>query len=113
MTSAVHSVLTAPSPHELDDYRRDGAYLGAYLGADHGRNERRTWIVCGVCAVMLVVQLVGGSLFHSMALTASGLHMAAHVAVLLTAAGAYWLARRWAGDARFAFGTGKIGYLAG
>jgi cation diffusion facilitator family transporter len=39
--------------------------------------------------------------------------MAAHVAVLLTAAGAYWLARRLAGDPRFAFGAGKVGYLAG
>jgi cation diffusion facilitator family transporter len=48
-----------------------------------------------------------------MALTASGLHMAAHVAALGTAAAAYALARRWAADPRFAFGTGKLGYLAG
>jgi cation diffusion facilitator family transporter len=98
-----------PEPRELDGFRTDRVYLGA----DHRRNERRTWIVAGVCMVTLVAQLTGGSLYHSMALTASGLHMTAHVAVLLTAAGAYWLARRWAGDARFAFGTGKLGYLAG
>ncbi len=48
-----------------------------------------------------------------MALTASGLHMAAHVAALLVAAGAYGLARRHAASSRFAFGTGKFGYLAG
>ena len=94
---------------ELDGFRNDRAYLGA----DHARNEKRTWIVAGICAVTLVAQLAGGRLFHSMALTASGLHMAAHVAVLLTAAGAYWLARRLAGDARLAFGPGKLGYLAG
>lgn len=93
----------------LDSFRSDRTYLGA----DHSRNERRTWIVAAVCAVSLVAQLAGGRLFHSMALTASGLHMAAHVAVLVTAAGAYWLARRLAGDARFAFGAGKVGYLAG
>ena len=52
-------------------------------------------------------------LFHSMALTASGLHMAAHVAALLVASGAYALARRHAANPRFAFGTGKLGYLAG
>jgi len=97
------------APRELDDFRKDQTYLGA----DHGRNERRTWIVAGICAVTLATQLVGGRLFHSMALTASGLHMAAHVAVLATAAGAYWLARRLAGDRRFAFGAGKVGYLAG
>jgi len=106
------SAAAAPEGPErggLDEFRNDRTYLGA----DHARNERRTWIVAGVCVVMLAAQLAGGSVFHSMALTASGLHMAAHVAVLGTAAGAYGVARRWAGDPRFAFGTGKIGYLAG
>jgi cation diffusion facilitator family transporter len=98
----------APQP-ELDGFRSNRTYLGA----DHRRNERRTWIVVAICAVTCAAQLTGGTLFHSMALSASGLHMAAHVAVLLTAAGAYWLARRLAGDARFAFGAGKVGYLAG
>ena len=111
-----HAVRPAVKPasgrepqRELDGFRTDRLYLGA----DHARNERRTWIVTGICAVTLVAQLAGGALFRSMALTASGLHMAAHVAVLLTAAGAYWLARRLAGDPRFAFGAGKVGYLAG
>jgi cation diffusion facilitator family transporter len=99
----------------LDSYRADPSYLGggAYLGADHARNERRTWIVAGICAVTLAAQLAGGLLFRSMALTAAGLHMGAHVAALLVASGAYALARRRAGDARFAFGTGKLGDLAG
>jgi cation diffusion facilitator family transporter len=93
----------------LDAFRDDRTYLGA----DHARNERRTWIVAGICAATLVVQISGGLLFHSMALTASGLHMGAHVAAMGVAAGAYGLARRWARDRRFAFGTGKLGYLAG
>jgi cation diffusion facilitator family transporter len=93
----------------LDAFQADRAYLGA----DHRRNERRTWIVTGICAVTLAAQVAGGVLFRSMALTASGLHMAAHVAALLAAAGAYGLARRHATSPRFAFGTGKIGYLAG
>ena len=98
----------APTP-SLDSYRADRAYLGA----DHARNERRTWIVAGICAVTLAAQLAGGLVFRSMALTAAGLHMGAHVAALLVASGAYALARRRAGDARFAFGTGKLGDLAG
>ena len=114
MLRAVRSEPDPPAresatPRELDGFRTDKLYLGA----DHGRNERRTWIVTGICAITLVAQLAGGAMFHSMALTASGLHMAAHVAVLLTAALAYWLARRLAGDPRFAFGAGKVGYLAG
>jgi cation diffusion facilitator family transporter len=93
----------------LDAFRQDRTYLGA----DHARNERRTWIVTAICAATLVAQIAGGLVFHSMALTASGLHMAAHVAALGTAAAAYALARRWANDRRFAFGAGKLGYLAG
>lgn len=93
----------------LDAFQGDRAYLGA----DHRRNERRTWIVTAICAVTLAAQLAGGLLFRSMALTAAGLHMAAHVAALLVAAGAYAWARRHAQSPRFAFGAGKIGYLAG
>jgi cation diffusion facilitator family transporter len=105
--------MTAADPPKaragLDAFREDRTYLGA----DHRRNERRTWIVTAICAVTLAAQLAGGLVFRSIALTASGLHMAAHVAALLVAAGAYALARRHAEDPRFAFGTGKLGYLAG
>jgi cation diffusion facilitator family transporter len=94
---------------ELDGFQADRAYLGA----DHHRNERRTRIVMGICIATLVAQVAGGVVFRSMALTASGLHMAAHVAALLVASGAYALARRHATSPSFAFGTGKIGYLAG
>ncbi|HEX4713083.1 cation diffusion facilitator family transporter [Phenylobacterium sp.] len=94
---------------DLDNYRTERSFLGA----DHQRNERRTWIVAAICAVTLAAQVTGGLVFHSMALTASGLHMGAHVAALLTAAGAYALARRYAVSRRFAFGTGKFGDLAG
>lgn len=99
----------APPSEQFDAFRRDRTYLGA----DHARNERRTWIVAAICAASLVAQLAGGVAFKSVALTASGLHMSAHVAALLTAAGAYAVARRRAGDPRFTFGVGKIGYLAG
>jgi cation diffusion facilitator family transporter len=112
MPDAATALPSAPNAAEaakLDGFRTDRVYLGD----DHARNERRTWIVAGISLLTLVAQLVGGRLFHSMALTAAGLHMTAHLAVLLTAAGAYWLARRWAAEPRFAFGTGKIGYLAG
>src|ERR1700758_89904 len=84
-----------------------------FLGADHARNERRTRIVIGLCAAMMVAEIVGGILFRSMALVADGLHMSTHAAALLIAALAYIFARRRAHDARFTFGTGKFGDLAG
>ncbi|MDP3175576.1 MAG: cation diffusion facilitator family transporter [Phenylobacterium sp.] len=97
------------APARMDAFRADRVYLGA----DHARNERRTWIVTAICAATLAAQLIGGLAFKSMALTAAGLHMAAHVAVLLVAALAYRVSRQRKDDPRYAFGTGKIGFLAG
>ncbi len=93
----------------MDSFRQDRVYLGA----NHARNERRAWIVTAICTAALIAQVAGGLAYRSMALTASGLHMAAHVVVLLVAALSYALARRYARDARFSFGAGKIGYLGG
>lgn len=96
-------------PDALDAFRENRTYLGA----DHQRNERRTWIVTGICALTFGGLVAGGLASHSLAVLASGLHMAAHVAALLTASVAYALARRHAENPAFSFGTGKIGYLAG
>jgi len=83
-----------------------------FLGARHDRNARRTVAVLILCAVTMAVELIGGWLFHSMALIADGLHMATHVGVMFVAGGAYWFARRCSGDPSFSFGTGKVGDLA-
>lgn len=84
-----------------------------FLGDDHGRNERRTWLVIGLTASMMVVEIVAGTLFGSMALVADGWHMSTHAAALLISALAYLYARRNARNPRFTFGTGKLGDLAG
>lgn len=64
-------------------------------------------------AAMMVVEIVAGIVFGSMALLADGLHMASHAAALGLAVLAYAFARRRAHDSRFSFGTGKINSLAG
>jgi cation diffusion facilitator family transporter len=84
-----------------------------FLGAHHDRNARRTWIVVAITFVMMVVEITAGVLFGSMALLADGVHMATHAGALSIAALAYQYARRHQHDARFAFGTGKVGDLAG
>jgi cation diffusion facilitator family transporter len=84
-----------------------------FLGEGHERNERRTWMVIALCSVMMVVEIIGGLLFGSIALVADGLHMSTHASALLLAALAYSYARRHADDVRFTFGTGKLGDLAG
>jgi cation diffusion facilitator family transporter len=84
-----------------------------FLGASHERNERRTWMVIALCSVMMVAEIAGGLLFGSIALVADGLHMSTHASALLLSALAYSYARRHVDDARFSFGTGKLGDLAG
>jgi cation diffusion facilitator family transporter len=84
----------------------------SFLGAHHGEHERRTWSVVVLTAAMMVAEIVGGTLFGSIALIADGWHMATHVAALAIAGLAYLFARRHAQDARFSLGTGKFGELA-
>jgi cation diffusion facilitator family transporter len=62
---------------------------------------------------MMVVEIAAGVMSHSMALLADGWHMSTHVIAFLITAVAYYFARTQAGNARFSFGTGKIGVLGG
>src|SRR5580765_3330638 len=80
---------------------------------DFSHAERRTRIVIGITAAMMVVEIVAGLMSHSMALLADGWHMSTHVVAFLITAAAYYFARTQAGNARFSFGTGKIGVLGG
>src|SRR3984885_8468351 len=84
-----------------------------FLGAGHEKNERKTWAVIVLCSIMMLVEIVGGSLFGSLALVADGLHMSTHASAMLIAALAYRYARKHANDRLFVFGTGKLGDLAG
>jgi cation diffusion facilitator family transporter len=84
----------------------------AFLGDKHEENERRTWFVVVLTLVMMVGEIVAGSLFGSMALLADGWHMGTHAAALGIAAFAYRFARQHLGNAHFTFGTGKFGDLA-
>ena len=84
-----------------------------FLGERHEANERKTWAVIILCGVMMLVEIVGGAMFNSLALIADGLHMSTHAGAMLIAAMAYTYARRHATDHRFVFGTGKLGDLAG
>jgi cation diffusion facilitator family transporter len=84
-----------------------------YLHVHHDRNARRTQWVVALTAVMMVAEIVAGYATGSMALLADGFHMATHAGALGVAALAYRYARRHAHDARYSFGTGKVGELAG
>ena len=95
--------------HSIDRWTHDHVFLGS----DHDRHERRTWLVVVLTATMMVAEIIGGHVFGSMAVVADGWHMSTHVAALSIAALSYRFARKHAHDSRFSFGTGKIGELAG
>jgi cation diffusion facilitator family transporter len=104
-----HQHDNAPaSPHDHGIWTRDHVFLGS----GHSRAETRAKWAAIVTAIFMVVEIICGLAYHSMALLADGAHMATHVGALGLAAGAYWLARRHAGSGRFSFGSGKFGDLA-
>lgn len=75
--------------------------------------ERSTRIVMWITAVMMVIEIVAGWWYNSMALLADGWHMSSHAVAIGLSALAYATARRYARDPRFAFGTWKIEVLGG
>ncbi len=77
------------------------------------RSERRTWAVVILTGLTMLLEITAGYWFNSMALLADGWHMASHMVAIGLAALAYLLARRYAADHRFTFGTWKIEVLAG
>lgn len=97
--------------HTID--LRQWQHRHSFLGRSHRRNERKAWLVMGLTVAMMVVELVAGSLYNSMALLADGWHMATHAGALGITAAAYAYARRHASNPLFTFGTGKFGDLAG
>jgi cation diffusion facilitator family transporter len=75
--------------------------------------ERGTRAVAWLTAVMMVVEIIAGWWYNSMALLADGFHMSSHALAIGLSAFAYAAARRYSTDQRFAFGTWKIEILGG
>ncbi len=80
--------------------------------ADHQSERKTQWVIL-LTAVTMIVEIVAGYRYGSMALLADGWHMGTHVAALSITAFAYFYARHHAADALYSFGTGKVGALGG
>jgi len=81
------------------------------FSGDTSSAEKRTRRVMVLTGAMMLVEIVAGYFFHSMALLADGWHMGTHLAAFVLAAMAYSFGRRHANNERFTFGTGKVGVL--
>lgn len=75
--------------------------------------QKKILIATILTAVMMILEILGGWIFNSMALLADGWHMSSHMLALGLAYFAYRMARQYASDSRFSFGTWKIEILAG
>lgn len=74
--------------------------------------ERGTRWVVWITAAAMVLEIVAGWWFNSMALLADGWHMGTHALAIGLSTLAYSAARRYSRDRRFAFGSWKIEVLA-
>ncbi|MFZ4874547.1 CDF family Co(II)/Ni(II) efflux transporter DmeF [Janthinobacterium sp. Mn2066] len=83
------------------------------FGSASTRAESRARIVMWITLATMVLEIIAGWWYNSMALQADGWHMSSHAVAIGLTAFAYAAARRYARDPRFAFGTWKIEILAG
>ncbi|ELR97169.1 CDF family Co(II)/Ni(II) efflux transporter DmeF [Gloeocapsa sp. PCC 73106] len=75
--------------------------------------EKNTRIVIILTAATMVIEIIAGLVFGSMALLADGWHMATHVAAFGITLFAYRYARNNANNPQYTFGTGKVSVLGG
>jgi cation diffusion facilitator family transporter len=94
--------------HDLSAWSHDHVFDKSNRAA-----ERGTRLVMWITAAMMVLEIVAGWWFNSMALLADGWHMSSHAVAIGVSAFAYAAARRHARDPLFAFGTWKIEVLGG
>ena len=94
--------------HTLENWQHNHDY-----SVKNEKGERRTQYVLILTAITMVIEIIAGSIYGSMALLADGWHMSTHVAAFMITIFAYRYARKHATNPAFAFGTGKVSVLGG
>ena len=74
-------------------------------------NIKRSILVLSISFTVMVVEILGGYAFNSMALLADGWHMGTHTIAIGITVLAYLYAKNKANDPSFAFGTWKVEIL--
>ncbi|MDI6861130.1 MAG: CDF family Co(II)/Ni(II) efflux transporter DmeF [Caldisericia bacterium] len=73
--------------------------------------EKRTFLVVLLTLFTMIVEIITGWIYNSIALFSDGWHMSTHAAALSISLFAYILARKYSNDESFTFGTWKIEIL--
>ncbi len=94
--------------HNIEQWQQDHDF-----SVQNEQGERRTYYVLILTAITMLVEIIAGSVYGSMALLADGWHMGTHVAAFMIAIFAYRYARKHAHNPAFSFGTGKVNALGG
>ena len=94
--------------HKLETWKHSHRFT-----SDESENEKKTLRVVILTGLMMVIEIIAGWAFGSMALLADGWHMGTHAAALGITLFAYWYAKRHADNPRYTFGTGKMNVLGG
>lgn len=94
--------------HQLSNWQHHHNF-----GRINRRGETRAKWVLLLTFVTMLVEIVAGMRFHSMALLADGWHMATHVAAFIIAIYAYRYSRLHELDQTFAFSPAKVSILGG
>ncbi|MBS1144787.1 MAG: cation transporter [Proteobacteria bacterium] len=95
------------SQHDLSRWAHQHQFATGNAAA-----ERGTRLVMWITIATMLLEIVAGWWFNSMAVLADGWHMSSHALAIGLSAFAYSAARKYASDPSFAFGTWKIEVLA-
>jgi cation diffusion facilitator family transporter len=82
-----------------------------YFNQEKKSAERKALFVVLLTLSTMLTEIIAGWIYNSMALLADGWHLSTHATALGISLIAYILARKYADDKRFAFGTWKIEIL--
>ncbi|WP_330202949.1 CDF family Co(II)/Ni(II) efflux transporter DmeF [Cyanobacterium sp. Dongsha4] len=94
--------------HNLEQWQHSHDFL-----INQEKSEKKTQIVMILTAITMVVEIITGLLFGSIALLADGWHMATHVGAFAITLFTYRYARKNVNNPKFTFGTGKVNVLGG
>ena len=94
--------------HNIETWEHSHNFLD-----DRNQAEKKTTIVLLLTVVTMVVEIIAGRAFGSLALLADGWHMATHVGAFGIAVFAYQYAKKYADDPKYTYGTGKVSVLGG
>lgn len=84
-----------------------------HFAIDTGQSEKKVLIVFAITTLTMVLEIVAGTWFGSMALLADGWHMFTHSAAFAISIFVYWYSRKHRNNRAYSFGVGKVNTLGG